>query len=35
MTAVIEPAEARRRASAMMSSSITWSFTGAHVGWTM
>src|SRR5262245_9091616 len=30
----MEPADARRSASTMMSSSITLSFTGEHVGWT-
>src|SRR5580704_650928 len=33
MTAVIEPADARRSASAMMRSSITLSFVGLLVGW--
>ena len=32
---MIDPAEARRRASAMISSSITLSFTGEQVGWMM
>ena len=35
MTAVMEPADARRSASAMMSSSITLSLTGEQVGWMM
>jgi hypothetical protein len=34
MTAVIEPAEARRSASTMMRSSITLSFTGEQVACT-
>src|SRR5579883_266124 len=35
MTAVMDPAEARRSASAMMRSSITLSFVGLLVGWMM
>jgi len=34
MTAVMDPADARRSASTMMSSSMTLSFTGEHVGCT-
>src|SRR4051794_17179386 len=33
MTAVIDPADARRSASHMIRSSITLSLTGLHVGW--